>query len=161
VRTAYVRVADLEGVVRCVTELSAKTVIFDVEPLVAFWDSSQQSLDDGLARTLQLIVGVPGVQVVCFSTNSARQPSSALADEDVRLIYVASAGKPLRLAGYRDLPRPGVVIGDQVVTDGILARRLGYTFVDYRPGMADVPLGPRLLQLSGRMLVPFLFSREP
>jgi hypothetical protein len=38
-----------------------------------------------------------------------------------------------------------VVIGDQVATDGMLARRLGYTFLHYRPGLERVPviIGPR------------------
>jgi predicted HAD superfamily phosphohydrolase YqeG len=48
-------------------------------------------------------------------------------------MYLASAVKPLRTAAYRALPRPGAVIGDQLSTDGLLARRLGYTFLHWRP----------------------------
>jgi hypothetical protein len=62
-------------------------------------------------------------------------------------MYVASAGKPLRTASYRVLPRPGAVIGDQVATDGLLARRLGYTFLHWSPPLTGVPLGPRLMHL--------------
>jgi len=32
-----------------VEELSARTVIFDVEPLVAYWDSDQEALERGAA----------------------------------------------------------------------------------------------------------------
>jgi hypothetical protein len=52
-----------------------------------------------------------------------------------------------------------VVIGDQVVTDGILARRLGYTFVLYVPEEPGVPLAPRLMAACGRLLRPVFFTR--
>ncbi|MGH3154959.1 MAG: hypothetical protein ACRDNF_00065 [Streptosporangiaceae bacterium] len=75
---------------------------------------------------------------------------------DVR--YLTSAGKPLRIRTYRGLPRPGAVIGDQVATDGVLAWRLGYSFVHYRPQTADIPLGPRLMRYLGLPIQPFLFQ---
>ncbi len=76
----------------------------------------------------------------------------------VRVVYLASAGKPLRTALYRSFPRPGVVIGDQIATDGILARRLGYTFVQYR-ALGRLPAGPRLMDRVGRLVRPLLFTR--
>lgn len=75
------------------------------------------------------------------------------------MIYLASAGKPFRIAPYRDLPRPGMVIGDQVATDGILARRLSYTFVLLDPQLSEVPFGPRLMGAGGRLVRPVLFTR--
>jgi hypothetical protein len=74
-------------------------------------------------------------------------------------VYIASAGKPARTAAYRDFPRPGVVIGDQVATDGILARRLGYTFVLVDHPLPGVPAGPRLMAALGRLARPLLFTR--
>jgi predicted HAD superfamily phosphohydrolase YqeG len=102
---------------------------------------------------------VPGVQVVCFATNSLRRPSAALAGDDVRAEYLASAGKPLRTRYYRDFPRPGVVIGDQLATDGALARRLGYAFLQYHPDEGSLPPGPRLMDSIGRLVRPVLFAR--
>jgi len=52
-----------------------------------------------------------------------------------------------------------VVIGDQVATDGILARRLGYAFVLFDPQLAGVPAGPRLMGAAGRLVRPLLFAR--
>jgi len=75
------------------------------------------------------------------------------------VVYLASAGKPLRTAAYRDFPRPGVVIGDQVATDGILARRLGYAFVLVDTQLAEVPAGPRLMGTYGRLVRPLFFTR--
>ena len=74
--------------------------------------------------------------------------------------YLSSAGKPLRLAPYGDLPRPGAVVGDQVPTDGLLARRLGFTFLHYQPRLDGVPLGPRVMHRLGRLAVPALFGRK-
>ena len=51
------------------------------------------------------------------------------------------------------------MIGDQVPTDGLLARRLGFTFLHYQPRLDGVPLGPRVMQRLGRLAVPVLFSR--
>jgi hypothetical protein len=53
------------------------------------------------------------------------------------------------------------VIGDQVPTDGLLAHRLEYTFLHWSPRLTDVPLGPRLMQVLGRLAQPLLFRRDP
>jgi hypothetical protein len=137
-------------------ELSARTYVVDIEPLVASWRGGQQPLDAGVARAVARLGAIAGTRVVCFATNSARRPSAIPAGPAVRVLYVASARKPLVTAPYRSLPRPGVVIGDQVVTDGALARRLGYTFLHYCPA-AGMPLGPRLLRYCGWLLLPFLY----
>jgi predicted HAD superfamily phosphohydrolase YqeG len=156
VRTAYHRAADLGGLLDKAAELGAKTLVFDVEPLVAYWDNGQQALDEGVARVLAAAAAVRGVEVVCFSTNSARRPAVAPSHPGVRVVYLASARKPLETAPYAGFPRPGVVIGDQVATDGLLARRLGYAFLHYWPPAA--PLGPRLLGYGGRAVRPLLFT---
>jgi hypothetical protein len=132
--------------------------VLDVEPLVATWDSSQQVLDRGLQIMVAMIAAVPGVQVLCFATNSDRLPSARPPDAGVRVEYLASARKPLRTGPYLSLPRPGAVVGDQVATDGLLARRLAYAFVHYRPRRRDMPPGPLLLSGAGDLVRPLLFS---
>jgi len=72
VRAAYQRVAGLDAALRCVEELSARTAIFDIEPLVAYWDSGQEALERGVALLVMRACQLPEVQVVCFATNSAR-----------------------------------------------------------------------------------------
>ena len=158
-RPAYDRLATLDELLRRAGELSAKTLVFDVEPLVAHWESGQDSLDQGVNSVLARAGAIPGVLVVCFSTNSARRPSAPLAGDGVRAEYLALAGKPLRTGYYRDFPRPGVVIGDQMATDGALARRLGYTFLEYHPDQGSLPVGPRLMDWCGQLVRPLLFAR--
>jgi len=157
VRTAYYRAADLGGLLGKAAELGARTIVLDVEPLVAYWDNGQQALEEGITRVLAAAAAVPGVAVVCFSTNSARRPASVPSHPGVRVVYLASARKPVATAAYASFPRPGVVIGDQVATDGLLARRLGYAFLHFWPPAA--PLGPRLLGYGGRAVRPLLFAR--
>ena len=158
-RAGYERLAGLDEVLDRVREMSARTLIFDIEPLVAYWDSSQEALDRGVAEVIRQVEAAPGVRVVCFATNSARRPSVLPQDAGVRVVYLASAGKPLRTAPYGSFPRPGAVIGDQLATDGILARRLGYAFVQYRPPLDRLPAGPRLMDGVGRLVRPLLFTR--
>jgi predicted HAD superfamily phosphohydrolase YqeG len=154
---AYEQFADEQDLPRKLRQLAAKTAIFDVEPLVATWDSSTDALDRGIARILEQVAALPELLVVWFATNSARRPSSVPGVPNIQVRYLASAGKPIQTRAYANLPRPGVVVGDQVPTDGILARRLGYTFLHYRAQLSGAPLGPRLMNGCGQLLRPFVF----
>ena len=155
----YVRVTGLAGLFAEARELSVRTMIFDVEPLVAPWHGSQESLDQGIARILGDARTVPSLRVVVFATNSARRPTAVPAWDGLQVRYLASAGKPLRTAPYHHLPRPGAVAGDQLPTDGILAHRLGFTFLHYAPEPAGVPFGPGLMHRWGELVRPVLFRR--
>jgi predicted HAD superfamily phosphohydrolase YqeG len=159
VRASYQRAASLEAALSDVEELSAHTVIFDIEPLVAYWDSGQDALERGVAMLVSRVSQLPEVQVVCFATNATRRPRAVPVSAGIRVVYLASAGKPMRTAPYQDFPRPGVVVGDQIATDGLLARRLGYAFVQYRPPLDGMPAGPRLLRQLGRLVRPAAFNR--
>ena len=155
----YVRITGLSDLLAKARELSLRTMIVDVEPLVAPWNSSQESLDQGIARILGGLRTVPSMRVVVFATNSARRPSAVPACDGLQVRYLASAEKPLRTAPYQDLPRPGAVAGDQLPTDGILAYRLGFTFLHYAPELAGVPFGPGLMHRWGELVRPLLFRR--
>jgi predicted HAD superfamily phosphohydrolase YqeG len=154
--TNYLRAATAGEVWAYVTTQRAKTLVFDVEPLVAFWDTDQGVLHDGMEAALASVVSASPDWVV-FATNSARRPLTPPAVTWANVRYVASARKPLQVTEYKYLPRPGIVIGDQVATDGVLAWRLGYTFVHYTPHLHGVPLGPRLMRQVGRPIRPLLF----
>jgi hypothetical protein len=156
----YVRVTGLADLLAAARELSVRTMIFDVEPLVAPWHSSQESLDQGIARILGDVREIPSLQMVVFATNSARRPSSLASGNGIRVKYLASAEKPLRIAPYQGLPRPGAVAGDQIPTDGVLAYRLRFTFLHYMPELTGVPLGPGLMHRWGELVRPLLFRRS-
>ena len=159
-RALYRRATGLPDVVRDAGELRARIMVFDVEPLVAHWNGGQEELNRGIAMVLDGLAALSGLEVVCFATNSVRRPSILPCGSGRRVIYLASALKPLRTAPYRGFPWPGMLIGDQIATDGILARRLGYTFLLYDASVDGVPLGPLLLGAFGRLVRPLLF-RHP
>jgi hypothetical protein len=159
VRAAFERHASLDDVLNRVARLSARTVILDVEPLVARWDSGQNSLDQGVGLVTGLMTEVPGLRVVCFATNSRRGPSALPSAGGVRVVYLTAARKPVRVSPYAGFPRPGVVVGDQVATDGVLARRLDNAFLQYRPQLEGTPRGSRLMNYCGRLVRPLLFTR--
>ena len=71
----YEQFAELRDVLARARELSVRTMIFDVEPLVAWWDTGREPLDRGLAAIVADLAGTPDVRVVMFATNSARRPS--------------------------------------------------------------------------------------
>jgi predicted HAD superfamily phosphohydrolase YqeG len=159
-RSHYERHTDLDDMLDRARKLSVRTLIVDIEPLVSWWDNTQESLDWGVAMVTGKVATLPTVRALVFSTNSTRRPSVIPAAGDLEVRYLSSAGKPLRTAPYDDLPLPGAVLGDQVPTDGLLARRLGFTFLHYQPRLDGVPLGPRLMHRLGRLAVPALFSRQ-
>jgi hypothetical protein len=128
--------------------------------MIAYWDSGQEALDRGVKSMVRKVAAVPGVQVVCLATNSLRRPSKLPGAAGVRVVWLSAAGKPLRTAPYRGFPRPGVVIGDQVATDGLLALRLNYTFMHYRPHPHDMPPGPWMMDRLGRLIRPLVFTRR-
>jgi hypothetical protein len=159
-RPSYESFADEPELLRLIGKLAARTVIFDVEPMVAVWNGQQEALDRGIIRVLCQMTGIPTVLVVCFATNSDRRPSAIDDYAGIRVSYLASARKPLRIAPYLDYPRPGMLAGDQVLTDGLLAKRLGYTFLHYRTPLRGMPAGPLLMRGFGSIARPFLFARS-
>jgi predicted HAD superfamily phosphohydrolase YqeG len=156
---AYEQFDDECDLPRLLAEQSVQTAVLDIEPLVAPWNGSRDALDRGVARVVDQIAKVPGLRAVCFATNSARRPSHLPDVPGIRVSYVVSASKPLQLGPFTKLPRPGVVVGDQVMTDGLLARRLGYAFLHYRHPQGE-PIGPRVLDGCGQLLRPLVFRNQ-
>jgi hypothetical protein len=159
-RSQYERRTELDDLLYRARTLAVRTLIVDIEPLVSWWDNDRASLDWGVKMLVGRAGTLPALRALVFATNSLRRPSALPAGRDFEVRYLASAGKPVLTAPYRDLPRPGAVLGDQVATDGLLAWRLGFAFLHYQPERGDVPLGPRLLHRVGRLAVPLLFTRQ-
>ena len=78
-KVSYARLTDVDGVIDNIRRLSAKTVILDVEPLVAIWDTDEESLVRGVAGILDRVTAeAASVQVVVFATNSRRRLPATL-----------------------------------------------------------------------------------
>jgi predicted HAD superfamily phosphohydrolase YqeG len=157
-RERYEEFGDEQELPSRLRQLSPRTLVIDIEPLVAYWHGTQHALDSGIAHVLDLVAAVPSVAVICFATNSGRRPSVQPRSTKAEVVYLASARKPVHITPYLNFPRPGVVIGDQVLTDGLLARRLGYAFLHYRAPLAGAPVRPQLLEGLGRLARRPLFG---
>ncbi|HTW05642.1 MAG TPA: hypothetical protein VMF87_35485 [Streptosporangiaceae bacterium] len=156
-RADYQQFSDQDELLSYVGQLSPKTVIFDVEPLVALWNTGTSELSGGVERLADKLSAIAGIEFLGFVTNSRRRTPVTSQDGGPNVFYVSSAHKPLLIERYRRLPRPGAVIGDQLATDGIFAWRLGFDFLHYSPGAGESPRGVRLMNLTGNLLRPLFF----
>jgi len=73
-KVAYERLTDVDGVVDYIKRLSAKTVILDVEPLVAIWDSDQETLVRGVRASS---TGSPRRRPACRRSRSRQTRGDA------------------------------------------------------------------------------------
>jgi hypothetical protein len=113
--------------------------------------SAAIALSEYLAETL------PNLKAVVFATNARAGLHPSLRDQWPHVTFVGTARKPWRISYVVDVPRPIVVLGDQIVTDGLLAFRLHGQFLHWR-GHGRVPWWPRLQRIIGELLVRLMFS---
>lgn len=152
---------DLALLVPAIADCRPATLILDVEPLVAPWDSDISTFVQKASGLCRVIAAqVPSMNVLVFATNSRRPRPGPPADGTLRTLLVTGAAKPWRTSYLRDLPRPIVVAGDQVLTDGLLAWRLDATFLHYAAGQ-PVPWWPRIQGMAGRLAVSAFFTDRP
>lgn len=52
------------------------TVIFDVEPLIAHWDTGDTALTEGMSFFVNQLERTSAVDMIVFATNSKRRPSA-------------------------------------------------------------------------------------
>lgn len=114
---------------------------------------------DGLAAALRELARAARIERIVFLTNSRRVPVDGLLAES-RAVYVARARKPWRLGPLAGSKPPIAVIGDQLLTDGLLAWRLsreGTPAVFLHWQCAQTLWWPRLQHRAGNCLRPLLF----
>jgi len=156
-RSKRVTVRDVPGLLVVLGSLRPATLVVDVEPLVVPWDSAPTlfaKAADDFARTVRATV--PSVISVIYSSNS-RRPRDADSHSCIRI--VTAARKPWRTRYLHGEPKPVTVAGDQVLTDGLLAWRLGASFIHCQVA-EPMPRWPQLQHWFGQIVAPFLFRDE-
>ena len=137
-----------------VTELRAlapRAVAIDVEPLLVAWHESDDLIGERLATLRGELAGIPSLELVVLVTNSDR-PAPDVPDTGLRTAWIADARKPFTADRLRELHAgPWAVVGDQRLTDGLLARRLRGVFLSVADGTAAAPWWPRLQARVGRL----------
>src|SRR5256885_5336310 len=96
-RISYYECTSADEVFQYITEHAPRTVIFDVEPLVAYWNTDTVTLDKGLSYFVARTADIPSVQAIGFATNSHRRPSTLPASSNVYVLYRADVLKPFRV----------------------------------------------------------------
>jgi hypothetical protein len=145
-------VADLIG------EFQPATVVADVEPLVAPRDSAASDVVSGAVRfTERLVAAAPAtLSLLVFASNARLHVPEKMKVENVVAVFVSPAWKPWTVSYIAKAPRPMVVVGDQVVTDGIIAVRMQVPFIHSVTGNR-VPWWPRLQAAIGTPVAKVVF----
>lgn len=139
-RRNRVLIRDVPALLIALGRLGPATFVVDVEPLVVPWDSAPTlfaNAADDFAQAMR--ASVPSVASVIYSSNS-RCPRAADGKSWIRV--VTAARKPWRTRYLHDAPRPIAVVGNQVLTDGLLAWRLGASFLHWQVAGADTTMAP-------------------
>ena len=127
-------------------------LLWDVEPLLVPWDHPcpAEALAAACAR-LPTVLARRSVVV----TNSRRFLPARLS-----IPLVAGARKPWTRSSLEDFAGAVVVIGDTVLTDGLLAFRLGIDFLHVAEPSSPRPLIARVEVVLGTVLLQHLRRRN-
>lgn len=146
-RVGYIVADDVEAIQCVLAAARAASVVLDAQPLLVDWTGSQ--VPERVEAMVAALVRCPTVRSVVVASNANELAVVWPAEGMPAAMVIDGARKPWRTAYTGELPRPVVVVGDQVLTDGLLAWRIGATFVHWRHhGL--VPAWPRIQQLLGR-----------
>lgn len=85
-KSGYLTASTPKQLARSVADLHAATAIIDIEPLIAHWDTDQETLHRGLVSILGALGGT-GLRTIVFATNSARTPTAQFAATDLDITY--------------------------------------------------------------------------
>ena len=139
--------------------LEPTALLIDIEPFVAPWRTDESALLRGLRERLEECATIASLREVAFVTNSERSPSGGVPGASFPVSYISRARKPfLELSRFASLRSPVIVIGDQVLTDGLMAWRLNATFVQV-PLPARISFGVRAQAALGRIVASLFFRR--
>ena len=157
-RTPLFEVRSWAEVRRLAEHVAATTLVVDVEPSLQRWGATDPVDVDAAIRTV--LDGTDGVRRLLLVTNSPLRCSGPVSRRTGALSteFLGSARKPF--TPLTRLPRtdgPVLVVGDQVLTDGLLAVRLGAVF-GFWPATGQVPLWPRLQTALARPLLRLVFG---
>ena len=150
--------ADVVGAMAVLRELEEPhTVLIDLEPGVVPWESPLDRVQPAVSSLEEMLDGLP-VRHIGFLVSNTRR---CLGGTAFGFPLLTRARKPW--TSRHLVPEPGrdlpvVVVGDQWLTDGLLAFRWRGQFVRLTARAADAPWWPRLQTWVGRLVAPVFFT---
>lgn len=158
-RTPRVVIDQRVALISLAAELQTRTLVVDVEPLLCPWGAAPETvLAAATAFADECKARIQSLQRLVFATN-ARMPFVKMPKTSGRLLFISTARKPWRTNYLKGSPGPIIVIGDQVLTDGLLAHRLHGNFLHWRP-RCNIPLWPRVQTMTGKLIEHVFFSLQ-
>lgn len=157
-RTGRLVVRDRAAALAAIIRLQPTTLVVDVQPFVAPWDCSfGTAISGAVALSEYLTDTMPDLRTLVFVTNARLDSRQEIHEGQPQVTFVTAARKPWRITYLADAPRPIVVLGDQIMTDGLLAFRLQAQFLHWRP-RGRMPWWPRLQAILGVLIVRLVFT---
>jgi predicted HAD superfamily phosphohydrolase YqeG len=133
------------------------TLIIDIEPIVARWNAPSAAFTRGAVAFQEGVrYHARTVRHVVFASNADRPRPTLRAVPGLHTHVIPSARKPWRIDYLSSLPPPVAVVGDQLLTDGLLAWRIGARFFHWQP-VGPMPWWPKLQSVAGRILAQVFF----
>jgi predicted HAD superfamily phosphohydrolase YqeG len=158
--------ADVQVILRALPIPRVTAVVFDVENTIVCPEPTTDELASAIVAATALVATArPGAAVLFVSNGSL-----VVAGSDAKVAAHLHAGhhQPATLVRSAKKPRTSldvewattVVVGDQLLTDGLLAIVHGATFVEFHLGHPESTVS-RLNRVLGTLTVrPILFSRQ-
>ncbi|MER7245642.1 hypothetical protein [Kribbella sp. NPDC000426] len=156
-KAAYARCTPESALDVCLS-YRPEVLVLDAEPLLIDWQVPDGHWHVSLADLVSR-ARAGGVRTLLVVTNSRRAFPGL--DRALTGNLITRAWKPWTSRRRLNLMHngaPGVVCGDVALTDGLLAVRLGYTFVHLQ--VADRPLYPRVQDRIGHWLTRRAFAHD-
>jgi predicted HAD superfamily phosphohydrolase YqeG len=128
------------------------TIVFDIDNTLVPQGTQAQELCDGVDQTRQRFEAIPAVERVIVLTNGPSRSAVGV---------IARGNKPWttrRRLGLDKADAEVWVVGDQVLTDGVLAWRLGAVFCHVVIAHHGEPKGQAAMRWLGRIVTPALFE---
>jgi hypothetical protein len=157
-RAQLLIVYDREAVLAALGALQPATLIVDVQPFVAPWSCSSDAIFPSVVALSQYFAdATPDLRTLVFSTNARPASRQLLQQARPQVTFVSGARKPWSTSYLVGAPQPILVLGDQIITDGLLAFRLRGYFLHWRT-CGHIPWWPRLQTVIGMPVAKLMFS---
>ena len=147
-------VGSLDEVEQLLAAESGAVLIFDADNTLAPQGASLEEFGALVNGVIDRFEAVPGVARVIVLTDGAERGVPRM---------ISRGNKPWttrRRLGLEQTAGPIVVVGDQIVTDGVLAWRLGATFLHLVIDDENENAEQARMRRMGKRLMPLLFRRS-
>jgi predicted HAD superfamily phosphohydrolase YqeG len=129
-------------------------LIFDVDNTLAPQESPLDEFSALVNAAIDRFESAPGVERVIALTNGPQRGVPRMLSRGDK------PWTPRRRLGLRGATSPIVVVGDQILTDGVLAWRLGATFLHLVIDGETEPRDQARMRRYGRIVTKLFFRRE-